>query len=86
MLTRMIEAENNNVKAYSVYPGVVDTEMQLKIRNTETTKFPLRGRFIEYYNNNELVHPKVIAQKIAYLMNNLPKFDSNMVSLRDLVI
>ena len=86
MLTKMIEAENNNVKAYSVYPGVVDTEMQLKIRNTETKKFPLRGKFIEYYNNNELVDPKVIAKKIAYLMNNSSKFDSNMISLRDLVI
>ena len=86
MLTKMIEAEDNNIRVYSIYPGVVDTEMQLKIRSVETNKFPLRDKFIEYYKNNELVNPKLIAEKIVYLMKNLPKFQSNTVSLREIAL
>jgi len=86
MLTKMIETENNNIKTYSIYPGVVDTEMQLKIRGAEINKFPLRDKFIEYYKNNELVNPKTIAEKIVYLMKNLPKFQSNMISLREIAL
>ena len=28
MLTKIINEEHPNIKAYSIYPGVVDTEMQ----------------------------------------------------------
>ena len=52
MLTKIINEENNKIEAYSIYPGVVDTEMQEKIRNTRTEKFALRQKFVNYYENN----------------------------------
>ena len=57
--------------------------MQLKIRSTNIEEFPLKNKFVEYFNNNELTEPKDVAQKIFYIMSNLSKFSKNMVSVRD---
>ena len=34
MLTKIINEEHPDIRALSIYPGVVNTEMQEKIRNT----------------------------------------------------
>ena len=87
MLTNVIDSEKNkNIKVFSIYPGIVDTDMQFKIRNTTEAKFPLQKKFVEYFQNNELVEPLVVAKKIVHIMTNLNKYQSNMVSLRDLSI
>ena len=86
MLTKIINEEHPNIKAYSIYPGVVDTEMQKKIRDTDVEKFALKDIFVEYFNNKELVDPKIISQKIYHILSNLDLFKDNMVSLRDLSI
>ena len=87
MLTSVIDSENNkNIKVFSIYPGIVDTDMQLKIRSTKEEKFPLKKKFVEYFQNNELVEPLVVAKKIVHIMTNLNKYQSNMISLRDLSI
>ena len=86
MLTKIINQEHNSIKAYSIYPGVVDTEMQKKIRDTDIEKFALKDVFVEYFRNNELVDPKIISKKIYHILSNLDLFEDNMVSLRDLSI
>ena len=86
MLTKIINQEHNYIKAYSIYPGVVDTEMQKKIRDTDIEKFALKDVFVEYFRNNELVDPKIISKKIFYILSNLDLFGDNMISLRDLSI
>ena len=86
MLTKIINQEHNSIKAYSIYPGVVDTEMQKKIRDTDIEKFALKDVFVEYFRNNELVDPKIISKKIYYILSNLDLFEDNMISLRDLSI
>jgi len=86
MLTKIINVEHPDIEAYSIYPGVVDTEMQKKIRDTDIEKFALKDIFVEYFNNKELVDPKIISQKIYHILSNLDFFNDNMVSLRDLSI
>ena len=86
MLTKIINQEHNSIKAYSIYPGVVDTEMQKKIRDTDIEKFALKDVFVEYFRNNELVDPKIISKNIYYILSNLDLFEDNMISLRDLSI
>ena len=87
---QMVLFENSNdneehpeIRALSVYPGVVNTDMQLKIRSTNIEEFPLKNKFVEYFKNDELTEPKDVAQKIFYIMSNLSKFSKNMVSVRD---
>ena len=86
MLTKIINQEHNSIKAYSIYPGVVNTEMQKKIRDTDIEKFALKDIFVEYFRNNELVDPKIISKKIYHILSNLDLFEDNMISLRDLSI
>ena len=86
MLTKIINQEHNSIKAYYIYPGVVDTEMQKKIRDTDIEKFALKDVFVEYFRNNELVDPKIISKKIYHILSNLDLFEDNMISLRDLSI
>ena len=86
MLTKIINQEHSSIKAYSIYPGVVDTEMQKKIRDTDIEKFALKDVFVEYFRNNELVDPKIISKKIYHILSNLYLFEDNMISLRDLSI
>ena len=84
MLTNIINEEHKNVRALSIYPGIVNTEMQRSIREAKDEDFPLRQKFVDYYKNNDLSEPSAVAEKIFYIMSNLSKFDNNMISVRDL--
>ena len=84
MLTNIINEEHKNVRALSIYPGIVNTEMQRNIREAKEEDFPLRQKFVDYYKNNDLSEPSTVAEKIFYIMSNLSKFDNNMISVRDL--
>jgi len=86
MLTNMIKEENNEITALSISPGVVDTDMQRKIRSVSSSNFSLKDKFVKYYTNGELADPIIIARKIFYIMTNLSQFKGNTVSLRDLSI
>tara|TARA_B100000965_G_scaffold400853_1_gene423511 strand:- start:1143 stop:1847 length:705 start_codon:yes stop_codon:yes gene_type:complete len=83
MLTNILNEEHPNIRTLSIYPGVVDTDMQEKIRNTNINEFPLRQMFVEYFKNNELTDPNEVAQKIFYIMSNLMKINKNLISVRD---
>ena len=87
MLTEVIANEyHERLDIFSVHPGVVDTNMQYEIRNSDRRYFPLLDKFIAYYNNNELENIQDIAKKIYYIVQNTNKFTDNIVSLRDVNI
>ena len=86
-LTNVIAEEKHvNLTIFSIYPGIVDTEMQMKIRKAAAETFPLLSKFTNYYNNNELEKPKIVAQKFLYVIKNHTKFDQNILSIRDVHI
>ena len=68
MMTRTIAAEqsdlSNGVKCVSIYPGVVDTNMQTQIRSTKETDFKNKQRFVELKENNQLYTPSFVADSI----------------------
>jgi len=65
MLTEVIEKEKHkNLKVFSLHPGVVDTNMQQKIRESDAKYFSLLDKFTAYYNNGELNSTDNVAQKI----------------------
>ncbi|MBL4938773.1 MAG: SDR family NAD(P)-dependent oxidoreductase [Lutibacter sp.] len=71
MMTKVISKEqeelNNSVSIVSIYPGIVDTNMQTKIRNTPKENFKSQQKFIDFYKNGELFTPKQVAEKIYKL-------------------
>lgn len=84
MLTRVIAAEKHEkLNIYSVHPGVVDTNMQEKIRASDAKLFPLLDKFTAYHNNNELETTTITAQKLLYIIQNFSEFTKNILSIRD---
>ena len=71
MMTKVISKEqkdvSNGVSIVSIYPGIVDTDMQTKARNTPKENFKSVQRFIDFYENDELTSPKEVAEKIYRL-------------------
>ena len=87
MLTGVIAEENHkNLTVFSVHPGVVDTNMQSEIRNSDPKNFPLLSKFIDYYIQNELESTKIVAQKLLHIIQNSTKFNQNILSIRDVSI
>jgi benzil reductase ((S)-benzoin forming) len=71
MMTKVVSKEqkelNNGVNVVSIYPGIVDTNMQAKIRSTPKEDFKSRQRFVDFYENGDLFSPKQVAEKIYHL-------------------
>lgn len=58
------------VRACSLAPGVIDTDMQAEIRATPDTRFPLRQRFVDMKDSGVLLEPAVCAvQLVDYLLD-----------------
>ena len=87
MLTQVIAEENHkNLTVFSVHPGIVDTNMQKKIRETKPDLFPLLSKFTSYYANNELENTETVAKKLYYIIQNFAEFTENILSIRDVNI
>ena len=87
ILTQVIAEENHkNLTVFSIHPGVVDTNMQKKIRQTKPNLFPLLSKFINYYNNNELENTETVTKKLYYIIENFTEFPKNILSIRDVNI
>ena len=67
----------DGVRAASVAPGIVDTDMQASIRETEG--FPLRDTFIGYKESGALSSPDDAAARILRLIES-PDFGTSPVT------
>ncbi|CAM1341053.1 SDR family NAD(P)-dependent oxidoreductase [Tenacibaculum amylolyticum] len=87
MMTATIAEEQkdikNNVKCFGIRPGVVDTNMQSQIRETNISNFKNVQRFIDLKNNNELYTPKFVAERIFYLDTNEKLQNGTTIDLRE---
>jgi len=86
-LTNVIAEEKHaDLTIFSVYPGIVDTQMQAEIRKADVNLFPLLSKFTNYYNNNKLENTKIVAQKLLYIIKNYTKYRQNILSIPDVNI
>jgi len=83
MITKVTALEQkealNPVKIYSVAPGVVDTDMQLQIRDSTIEDFPLRNRFIELKERGYLSNPLETAKEILSIFDSEEKYPSGSI-------
>tara|TARA_R110002050_G_scaffold41242_1_gene100035 strand:- start:25277 stop:25996 length:720 start_codon:yes stop_codon:yes gene_type:complete len=73
----------NPVKIYAIAPGVVDTEMQGAIRNSNADDFSRHAHFVALKANNELTSPREVAEKYLRIIANTALFTECIFSLRD---
>lgn len=73
-LAAEIEELNKSTKVYSIAPGVVDTNMQEAIRNSEERNFSAKQNFVDLYENEELRSPQEVAELLsAFLEEDHPE-------------
>lgn len=69
MLTLVIEKEaelsGSNLKAYAIAPGVLDTAMQVRIRESDESGFSRRSKFVDLHREGNLREPKLAAEYIV---------------------
>ena len=58
------EGDGQNISAVAIAPGIVDTGMQIEIRNADELSFPMLPNFIEYHHNGELTNPSDVSKKL----------------------
>ena len=84
MLTKVItEEKHKNLTVFSVYPGVVDTNMQKEIRESDANSFPLHQKFVDYYTNKELFSTIFVALKLLQIIQKKDNFEEIILNLRD---
>jgi len=84
MLTKVItEEKHKNLTVFSVHPGVVDTNMQKEIRESDANSFPLHQKFVDYYTNKELFSTIFVALKLLQIIQKKDNFEEIILNLRD---
>ncbi len=75
----------NPVKVVAFSPGVVNTEMQTEIRNSDPNSFPELRKFRDYESQGQLLDPYLVAKKLIELLNS-PNFGSELeVDVRNML-
>jgi len=59
-----LEEKDSGLRAYSVAPGVVDTEMQEKVRATPEARFPDLPRFLDLKRDDAFNTPRYVADQL----------------------
>ncbi|MBK9332603.1 MAG: SDR family NAD(P)-dependent oxidoreductase [Ignavibacteria bacterium] len=75
---------DNPVRIFSFGPGVVNTEMQTKLRNVSPEDFSMVDKFIEFYEKNELAEPDDIAVKLNKILTSPEKYVNVKLSVNDI--
>lgn len=68
-----------NVTICSLAPGVIDTDMQTQIRETDESLFPNKQRFIELKNSNALSNPDMAGERLVHYLLS-PDFGKQAVA------
>ena len=89
LFSQTVEAEEQlhdrpSARVLSVAPGIVDTDMQSQIRQSEEAEFSRIEDFIEYKNSGKLADPATVALKYLHILNNLDQFPDTLYTVRDI--
>ncbi len=63
-----IELKNQGISFGSVMPGIVNTDMQARIRASDSEKFPNVDLFKGFYQRHELLSPQIVAKFLTWLI------------------
>lgn len=72
------------ISVLNISPGIIDTDMQKTLRETDKDKFPLVDIFKEYKTNGDLLHPDHVAQQIIDAIQTRNYQSGSSLTLADL--
>lgn len=73
------------IKVISFAPGVVDTNMQVTIRSAKKEEFDAVTRFIDLKNNNQLLSPEFVAEKLLELLPSEQTSNGGLYDIRNFI-
>lgn len=73
-------SKSNGVKLVSIAPGIIDTNMQGRIRESTESEFPLVDRFKEYKNTGQLSSAEEVASKLIRFVESEQYYTSEVVT------
>lgn len=62
-------SHNKDLRIYNIDPGVMNTNMQEKIRTASQDEFPNLKSFHDLYHRNQLKNPKDVVEEIIKVLN-----------------
>jgi len=84
VLNEEIKIDNSNIKVLSLAPGIIDTDMQVQIREAEQSAFSKIDNFIAYKKDGDLLQPEVTAQQVYRFIKENELSTNVICSVRDL--
>jgi benzil reductase ((S)-benzoin forming) len=76
--------DSHSIRIFSVAPGIVDTNMQAEIRNSNEQRFPFYNTFVNYHKNKLLTPAHEIAKQLLHILDNPSNFQEVILDLRQL--
>lgn len=77
--------KKHGVELIAFSPGIMDTDMQQRIRNVSSEDFKEVSKFIKYKEEGALTPPALVAEKLLQLLFAKDMPSGEFVSLRDLI-
>ena len=88
MMTKVVSKEQENytngVSVVSIYPGVVDTDMQAELRNTPKEQFKQLAKFKDLHEKGKLYSPTYVAKIIYNLDKKGELTNGRILDIRNL--
>ena len=84
VLKEELKIDGSNIKVLSLAPGIIDTDMQVKIRGAAKEEFSNIDRFIDYKKEGDLVAPDITAKQVLRFMTEEGLLTNVLCSVRDL--
>jgi len=81
--SEMEERAISDWRIHAIAPGVVDTQMQIDIRNADQNEFKLIKKFENLKQNGELSNSEDVAKKLFKVIETPSKFNETILSVRD---
>ncbi|MDF1757257.1 MAG: SDR family NAD(P)-dependent oxidoreductase [Legionellaceae bacterium] len=73
MLTKCWQIEDNSVAMASVMPGIIDTDMQREIRESNFMEAEKRDYFLRLQKEKKLLKPEVVASFLTWLLLDIDR-------------
>ena len=76
-------AQANGAKVCALAPGVVDTDMQLQLRNADPSSFPNQASFVQLKQAHQLTSPHEAAKRVLAYLNRADFGSQPVADVRD---
>ena len=87
MFAKCIFIEQKRLKQVDILalrPGVVNTNMQKRIRSVSKKDFPNSDRYKNLFKQNKLLNPKLVAEKIHFLLSTKKFWKKPVLDISDI--